>query len=231
MASSLYALFLSNDFEPLHAVKWNPKDPDTLAVASDANIYLLNVLEAANVFRNVTLTQADLPRASQIFPMSSVSISNYSSTVHVLSGPLAPGVLRFRREPSSASDNIEDSLLTLWNIPEKMPFWQQHIAGNGTPSSLTLLEAGVVIGRKNGTVFQLLPIMGDVVLSTVTFVNGTKDDPDMFGHVTYDSRIQTLWVANNRRDGFIAFRVVFETSTPSPGGGRTHPRRVFRAGR
>jgi len=112
----------------------------------------------------------------------------------------------------------EDSLLTLWNIPEKMPFWQQHIAGNGTPSSLTLLEAGVVIGRKNGTVFQLLPIMGDVVLSTVTFVNGTKDDPDMFGHVTYDSRIQTLWVANNRRDGFIAFRVVFETSTPSPGG-------------
>lgn len=112
----------------------------------------------------------------------------------------------------------EDSVLTLWDIPEKMPSWQQQIPGEGTPSSLTVLEAGVVIGRKNGTIFQLLPIMGDVVLSTITFVHGTKDDPDMFGHVTYDSRIQTLWIANNRRDSFIAFRVVFEMSTPSPGG-------------
>lgn len=60
--------------------------------------------------------------------------------------------------------------------------------------------------------------MGDVILSTVKFVNRGQEDPEMFGHVTYDSRIQTLWVANSKRDSLIALKVCFETSTPSPGG-------------
>lgn len=75
---------------------------------------------------------------------------------------------------------------------------------------MTFLENGVVIGRKNGTVFQLLPIMSEEVLSTVKFVNGPKEDPEMFGHVTYDRRIETLWIANSRRDSLIAFKVYFD---------------------
>jgi len=59
------------------------------------------------------------------------------------------------------------------------------------PSSINLVEGGVIIGRKNGTVFQLLSHIGRNVPSTFKFVNGNKEDPDMFGHVTYDSRIQT----------------------------------------
>lgn len=39
----------------------------------------------------------------------------------------------------------------------------------------------------------------------------------MFGHVNYDSRIQTLWVANNRRDSLIALRIGFDVSA-SPSG-------------
>lgn len=109
-------------------------------------------------------------------------------------------------------------MLTLWNVPDKVPFWSQKITGEGIPSSLTFLDGGVVIGRKNGTIFQLLPVMGDVILSTVKFVNGGREDPEMFGHVTYDSRIQTLWVANSKRDSLIALKVCFELSTPSPGG-------------
>lgn len=108
--------------------------------------------------------------------------------------------------------------MTLWDIPSKQPFWSQAIPGEGIPSSLTFLDRGVVIGRSNGNILQLLPIMGDAILSTVKFVNGSRDDPDMFGHVTYDSRIQTLWVANSKRDSLIALKVCFELSTPSSDG-------------
>jgi len=81
--------------------------------------------------------------------------------------------------------------LTLWNIRETLPFWSHKIRGDDMPSSINLVEGGVIIGRKNGTVFQLLSHIGRNVPSTFKFVNGNKEDPDMFGHVTYDSRIQT----------------------------------------
>ena len=38
----------------------------------------------------------------------------------------------------------------------------------------------------------------------------------MFGHITYDYRIQTLWVANNRRDSMIALRIESDGLAPSP---------------
>jgi hypothetical protein len=75
----------------------------------------------------------------------------------------------------------------------------------------------VVIGRKHGTIFQLLPNKSNTVLSTIKFVHGFVDDPDMFGHANYDSRIQTLWIANNRRDSMIAFKLGFEASSPGRG--------------
>lgn len=105
----------------------------------------------------------------------------------------------------------------MWNIRDKLPFWSHKIRGDDYPSSLTFVDGGVVVGRKNGTVFQLLPVMGRNVLSTVTFVNSTQDDPDMFGHITYDSRIQTLWIANNRRDSIIALRINSDSSTTTGG--------------
>jgi hypothetical protein len=50
------------------------------------------------------------------------------------------------------------------------------------------------------------------ILSTITFMNGNQEDPDMFGHVCYDSRIQTLWVANCRRESLIALKIHLESS-------------------
>lgn len=104
----------------------------------------------------------------------------------------------------------------MWNINDRLPFWSHRIRGDDMPSSLTFVDNGVVVGRKNGTVFQLLGIMGRHVLSTVKFVNSIQEDPEMFGHVSYDSRIQTLWVANNRRDSLIALKIAFDNSAPSP---------------
>jgi hypothetical protein len=40
----------------------------------------------------------------------------------------------------------------------------------------------------------------------------------MFGHITYDYRIQTLWVANNRRDSMIALRIGSDGLGTSPMG-------------
>jgi hypothetical protein len=88
------------------------------------------------------------------------------------------------------------------------------IYGEDTPSSLTFVDGGFVVGRKNGTVFQLLSMSTKTVLSSVKFINSaTPDDIDMFGHINYDSRIQTLWIANSRRDSLIALKVNIDEDT------------------
>lgn len=106
----------------------------------------------------------------------------------------------------------EDSTLELWQISNQLPFWSATIPGDDVPSSIDFLEGGIVIGRKSGTVFQLLPVMDDTVLSTLKFIDTqNKDDRDMFGHVAYDSRIQTLWIANSRRESLIGVKIAFDT--------------------
>ncbi|KAL4250457.1 Enhancer of mRNA-decapping protein 4 C-terminal domain-containing protein [Abortiporus biennis] len=187
--------------EGLQFVKWHPQQPDLVAVASDTNMYLINIADAAHIFGGEPITQAELHRIGQVFSVPS------------------PIVAFDYDVPRNALATISrDSTLTMWNIRDKLPFWSHKIRGDETPSSLTFVEGAVVVGRKNGTIFQLLPIMGRNILSTVKFINGAGNDPEMFGHVTYDSRIQTLWIANNRRESMIAFKINFDVSTPSPGG-------------
>ena len=92
---------------------------------------------------------------------------------------------------------------------DRLPHLVQTIHGDDTPSSLTFVENGFVVGRKNGTVFQLLSMSTKTLLSSVKFINSATpdDDIDMFGHINYDSRIQTLWIANSKRDSLIALKV------------------------
>ncbi|THH32998.1 hypothetical protein EUX98_g1193 [Antrodiella citrinella] len=191
----------AQEYEPLRSVKWHPQKSDLVAVASDTNIYFVNIADAAHIFGGEPIPQAELHRVAQIFSVPSPIIAfDYDL-------------------PRSAIATIsEDSTLTMWNIRDKLPFWSAKVRGDEIPSSLTFVEGGVVVGRKHGTIFQLLPIMGRNVLSTIKFVNGSREDADMFGHANYDSRIQTLWIANNRRDSMIAFKINFDVSTPSPGG-------------
>lgn len=106
----------------------------------------------------------------------------------------------------------EDSSLTVWNMHDSLPYTSHKIYGEDVPSSLTFVDGGIVVGRKNGTIFQLLSMTTKTVLSTVKFVNGAQEDPEMFGHISYDSRIQTLWVANSRRESLIALKVHIEAS-------------------
>ena len=103
---------------------------------------------------------------------------------------------------------------------DRVPYAVHTIHGEDTPSSLTFFDGGFVVGRKNGTVFQLLSMTTKTVLSIVKFINGAApDDVDMFGHINYDSRIQTLWVANSRRDSLIALKVNIDPSYEDIGRG------------
>jgi hypothetical protein len=106
----------------------------------------------------------------------------------------------------------EDSTLTIWNIHDKLPYSTHKIRGEDLPSSLTFVDGGLVVGRKNGTIFQLVSITTKHILSTLKFVNGNQEDNDMFGHVRYDSRIQSLWVANCRRESMIAVKINLEST-------------------
>ncbi|KAF8558471.1 hypothetical protein OG21DRAFT_1405181 [Imleria badia] len=196
----LLCIVPSADADPLHSVKWHPKQVDTLAVASETKMYLLDLADAARTFRGEPQPQVGLDRISQVFSIPSRLVAFDFDVPHFALATIS-----------------EDSTLTLWNVHDKSPFWTHRVRGDDLPSSLTFIDDGIVIGRRNGTVFQLLSVITKNVLSTFKFVNGTKEDPEMFGHVNYDSRIQTLWVANNRRDSLIALKIGFDVSA-SPSG-------------
>ncbi|OJT08940.1 hypothetical protein TRAPUB_150 [Trametes pubescens] len=196
----MLCVYPQNDLEPLHSVKWHPQQPDLVAVASDTNVYLVNIADAAHAFGGEPISQVDLHRVGQIFSVPSPIVA-----------------FDFDVPRSALATISEDSTLTMWNIRDKLPFWSHKIRGDDLPSSLTFVDGGVIVGRKKGTIFQLLPVMGRQVLSTIKFVSGDKEDPQMFGHANYDSRYQTLWIANNRRESMIAFKLHFDPSTPSPG--------------
>ncbi|KAL4065366.1 hypothetical protein J3A83DRAFT_4375900 [Scleroderma citrinum] len=196
----LLCIIPSADADPLHSVKWHPKQPDTLAVSSETKMYLLDLADAARTYRGEPLPQVELNHISQVFTVPSRLVAFDFDVPHFALATIS-----------------EDSTLTLWNVHDKMPFWTHRVRGEDIPSSLTFIDDGIVIGRKNGTIFQLLSVISKNVLSTFKFVSGTKEDPDMFSHVNYDSRIQTLWVANNRRDSLIALRIGFDVSA-SPSG-------------
>jgi len=112
-----------------------------------------------------------------------------------------------------------DSAVRLWSIKDRLPFWSGDVLGEGQPSSIDFLNNGIIIGRKQGTILQLVPIMGTNVLSSVKFTSSAdrelEEDGRMFGHVSYDPRIRTLWVANSARASLFAFRVAIDSINSS----------------
>ncbi|KAM6500667.1 hypothetical protein JOM56_003681 [Amanita muscaria] len=185
----------AGEYEPLHSVKWHPKDPNKLAVASDSRIYLID-LTTAQPFHNRPVQHSELHLLGQMFTIPSPLVAFDFDVLNYALATIS-----------------EDSTLMTWNIPDKLPYTTHKIRGDDKPSSLTYVDGGIVVGRRNGTVLQLLSATSKNVLATIKFVNGAHDDPEMFGHVSYDPRIQTLWVANCRRESIIAFKLNIDPAT------------------
>jgi hypothetical protein len=59
--------------EALHSVKWHSKQYNTVAVASENDIYVLNIFEAARYFEGEPIMQSELHRFVQSFRMPAVS--------------------------------------------------------------------------------------------------------------------------------------------------------------
>ncbi|KAJ7261361.1 hypothetical protein B0H12DRAFT_1106443 [Mycena haematopus] len=173
--------------DALHSVKWHPKEPDMLAVASQSKVYLID-LQTVHSLHGQPIPQSDLSHISQVFSIPSPLVAFDFDILHYALATIS-----------------EDSSLIIWNIHDKLPYTTHKIRGEDVPSSLTYVDGGIVVGRKNGTIFQLLS------MTSKTCCQRLKD-PDMFGHVSYDSRIQTLWVANCRRESLIALKIHLESS-------------------
>jgi hypothetical protein len=60
--------------DALHSVKWHPKEPDTLAIASQSKVYLIDLTNVHSL-RGQPIPQSDLPHISQAFSIPSVSAS------------------------------------------------------------------------------------------------------------------------------------------------------------
>ena len=75
----MLCVYPQSDIEPLHAVKWHPRDPDVVAVASDNRVYLLNIVEAHQAFAGEAISQFDLGQVGQVFSVTSVRTRIYLS--------------------------------------------------------------------------------------------------------------------------------------------------------
>ncbi|EJD53266.1 hypothetical protein AURDEDRAFT_81612 [Auricularia subglabra TFB-10046 SS5] len=199
-AQLLLCVVPSDENPPLKVVKWHPKQADTLAVGSNSEIFLINVAEAINAFHGDPISQNELARLGTVYnlvsPLVSFAFDATNYTIMAIS---------------------EDSTLSSWSNMDKLPAFTAKILGEGIPSSIDVIDGGVVIGRKQGTVLQLLPAYSADVLATARFVNGAREDREMFGHVAYDHRIRTLWVANSRRESLIALRIALDPAEPHSG--------------
>ncbi|KAG8905132.1 hypothetical protein FRB99_000644 [Tulasnella sp. 403] len=197
------------DVAGFKVVKWHPKQPGTLAVASEREIYLLNIDEAYQAFGSDGVTQEELGRVSTVFSVPSPLVSFTFDVPQI----------------ALASISI-DSTITLWSIKDKLPFWSGRVHGDGYPSSIDFLEGGLVVGRNQGNIIQLLPVMSTTVLSTIKFTLGpgsavgpgksSMENPElMFGHLCYDPTSKILWVANSARNSLFAVKIGLD-ATPIP---------------
>ncbi|EUC64992.1 WD40 repeat-containing nuclear protein, putative [Rhizoctonia solani AG-3 Rhs1AP] len=196
----LLQVFPSN----LRTVKWHANGE--LALASDREVYLLDAREAADAFHGQPVPLNNLRQVAKVFGIPSPLVS-----------------FTFDYSNNAIATISIDSVLRLWSIKETYTIWEGTIPGQGEPSSVDVFDVGVIVGRKQGTILQLLAPLSTTILSTLRFISSmdpaVEDDGRMFGHLSYDSRLRTLWVANSARASLIAVRVLVESDDPSAGPG------------
>ncbi|CAE7211493.1 unnamed protein product, partial [Rhizoctonia solani] len=67
-----------------------------------------------------------------------------------------------------------DSVLCIWSTEASRTVWKEKIPGEGDPSSVDIVDNGVIIGRNKGNTIQILALRSANVLSTFHLIQ-TKD--------------------------------------------------------
>ncbi|KAF8310180.1 hypothetical protein DL93DRAFT_2169871 [Clavulina sp. PMI_390] len=215
----------------LRLVKWHPRqltagasennaNSGTIAVASDREVYVFNVLEAYERFGGEEISLSALATISNVISAPS---------------PLVGFTFDFKDNTSGTTSGTSlatlsiDSTIMLWDIKLRSAFWTGRVPGEGLPSSIDFVDGGLLVGRKQGTVLQLLPVMSASVAATVKLVTpGTTktaggasvtDEDSVFAHVGYDPRIKTVWVAHSSKPSLFAVRLALEPPSFSTSNG------------
>jgi hypothetical protein len=202
----------------IQRIKWHPEEPNTLAVATETKIFLVNLDKARASYTKAPITKKRLTKKM----LSKASV--------VLAVALGLADFAFDTTQSALGTITTDSTLTLWRIEDKQPLWSEVISDDHPPSSLKFIDGGVLIGRGDDTAFQLLPAMSNTVSATIRFCAPSKPASFMtsaFGVVEYNPHAQMLWVATNQRGSLFGLQLGFEGPVP---GGRPFVQKVVEFG-
>ena len=102
----MLCVYPQSDMEPIHAVKWHPQDPDLVAVASENNVYLINIVDAHHAYGGEPIAQMDLHRVGQIFSVPSVRTTPCLRMSTLLTNLPAHCRLRLRRPAVGSRDHL-----------------------------------------------------------------------------------------------------------------------------
>lgn len=190
----------------------------TIAVASDRELYVFNASEALERFGGEEIALSSLETIARVISVPSPLVGfAFDPNSHAMTNA-----------PALATISI-DSTITLWNIKDRLPFWTGRVPGEGLPTSIEFLDGGLLVGRKQDTILQFLPVMSASVAATVQLVtplhldesggkdrkatSSTTDEESIFAHVKYDPRIWTVWVVPSNRSSLFAIRFGFDSVT------------------
>ncbi|KAL5632372.1 hypothetical protein ACGC1H_005367 [Rhizoctonia solani] len=182
----------------LRKAKW--RHEGSLALMSDSEVCLLDILQLQATFEGLYVPWKNLLQFIQRYSVPSFIVNFTFDT----------------KNTTLATISI-DSVISLWSMETPQIIWQGRIPGKGEPSSIILMDNGVLIGRNRGTTIQLFAPRSIDVLSTFRFVHSRDPvvaDARMHSHLCYDSRSQTLWTVNSRRSSLIALRVLVHLENP-----------------
>ncbi|CEL60426.1 hypothetical protein RSOLAG1IB_09632 [Rhizoctonia solani AG-1 IB] len=190
----------------LRRVKWNGQGK--IALLSTSEVCLFDIYETQSAFGGLVVPWKDLVQFAQRYSVSSFLVS-----------------FEFHAKDATLTTISVDSILSVWSMETQRTIWQGKILGDGDPSSIHIIENGVIIGRNRGCTIQLLAHHSTDVLSTITFQSAHTHSraagigQQMYAHLCYDARLHTMWIANSERSSLIAVRVSMDLGDLDPDSG------------
>jgi hypothetical protein len=115
---------------------------------------------------------------------------------------------------------LTETELTLWNPRTRSRVWSKPAATDYpllTPSSIQFCDANVIIGRDQGTIYELVQLGSvHVVLSTIELVAPKPSPLDQhYSHALYDPVHDIFWVAAHARGSLLGFRYTLKGVLPN----------------